>query len=101
MSIESAKAFYEKVTTEEAFRSQVESYPIEERGTFLQAAGYSFTQEEWETVTAEILEISSTEELNEAELQAIAGGIQFKLIGPIALYGIFPAYGLPPETELY
>ncbi|MBD2511521.1 Nif11-like leader peptide family natural product precursor [Nostoc muscorum FACHB-395] len=87
MSIESAKAFYQRVTTDEHFRTEVESSPIEERGTFLQAAGYSFTQREWETASAEILETTSIDgELNEAQLEAIAGGR-----GSIALYG------LPPE----
>jgi predicted ribosomally synthesized peptide with nif11-like leader len=96
MSIESAKDFYQRVTTDEDFRTQVESYPIEERGTFLQAAGYAFTEEEWETTTGEMLEANSTEELDEAELEAIAGGIKKSWYpGPIALYGIFPA---PYET---
>ncbi|MBC1223654.1 Nif11-like leader peptide family natural product precursor [Nostoc sp. UCD121] len=84
MSIESAKAFYQRVTTDENFRTQVESSPIEERGTFLQAAGYSFTQREWEAASAEILETTSIDgELNEAQLEAIAGGRT-----PMALYGI-------------
>ncbi|WP_392533422.1 Nif11-like leader peptide family natural product precursor [Nostoc sp. C117] len=96
MSIESAKAFYQRVTTDEAFRTQVESYPIEERGTFLQAEGYAFTEEEWETTSAEMLEANSTEELDEAELEAIAGGIQKSCYpGPVALYGIFP---IPYDT---
>ncbi|MHC5771344.1 MAG: Nif11-like leader peptide family natural product precursor [Nostoc sp.] len=65
MSIESAKAFYQRVTTDENFRTQVESSPIEERGVLLQAAGYSFTQREWEAASAEILETTSIdEELN-------------------------------------
>ncbi|MHC5861238.1 Nif11-like leader peptide family RiPP precursor [Nostoc sp.] len=75
MSIENAKAFYQRVTTDEDFRTQVEISPIEERGTFLQAAGYYFTQTEWEAASAEILETTSIDrELNEAQLEAIAGG---------------------------
>ncbi|MHC5610576.1 MAG: Nif11-like leader peptide family RiPP precursor [Nostoc sp.] len=90
MSIESAKTFYQRVTTDEAFRTQVESYSIEERGFFLHAAGYDFIEEEWETTTAEMLEANSTEELNEAELEAIAGGIKICHRGPIPMYGLFP-----------
>ncbi|WP_392533430.1 Nif11-like leader peptide family RiPP precursor [Nostoc sp. C117] len=89
MSTESAKAFYQRVTTDTAFRSQIESSPIEERGTLLQAAGYYFTQIEWEAASAEILETTSIDgELNEAQLEAIAGGRIF-----------MPLYGLP--TEFY
>ncbi|ACC81516.1 Nif11-like leader peptide family natural product precursor [Nostoc punctiforme] len=89
MSIESAKAFYQRVTTDEDFCTQVESSPIEERGTFLQAAGYYFTQREWEAASAEISETTSIGgELNEAQLEAIAGGR-----ASIAMYGL--------PTELY
>ncbi len=91
MSIESAKTFYQRVTTDEAFRTQIESYPTEERATVLREAGYDFTQEEWEAASAEILQTTSSEgELNEAQLEAIAGGVK-----AIALYGL-PAYGLFP-----
>jgi predicted ribosomally synthesized peptide with nif11-like leader len=84
MSIESAKAFYQRVTTDGAFRTQVESSPIEERGTFLQGAGYYFTQIEWETASAEILETTSIDgELDEVQLEAIAGGRT-----SVTLYGL-------------
>lgn len=95
MSIESAKAFYQRITTDPAFRAQIESYSSEERISFLQGTGYNFTEEEWETATAEILETSSPdEELNEAELAAIAGGtktihwIKGVFPGVVALYGV-------------
>lgn len=102
MSIESAKAFYQRVTTEPSFRAQIESYSGEERITFLQGLGYNFTQEEWEAATAEILETASIdEELNEIELEAVAGGttnwIKAIFPGVIALYGvIYPK----PDTHI-
>lgn len=40
MSIESAEAFYQRIRTDEAFRTQIESYPLEEHATILQAASH-------------------------------------------------------------
>lgn len=102
MSIESAKEFYNRVATDPSLRAQIESSSSEERITLLQGLGYNFTQEEWEAATAEILETASIdEELNEIELEAVAGGITNWIRGifpgVIALYGvIYPK----PETYL-
>ncbi len=53
MSIESAQALYSRLTTDEAFRTQLEQAASkEERQQILQAAGYQFNQEEWEVVLA-------------------------------------------------
>ncbi len=68
MSIESAKAFAEIMTTDEAFRTQLQQASSDEEcQALVQAAGYSFTQEEWETIRSE---------LNEQQLEAVAGGVQ-------------------------
>jgi predicted ribosomally synthesized peptide with nif11-like leader len=68
MSIESAKAFAERMTTDDAFRTQLqEASSDEERQVLIQVAGYKFTQEEWETIRSE---------LNEQQLEAVAGGVQ-------------------------
>lgn len=75
MSIESAKAFYQRVSTDLNFRAQIESYSIEERIKFLRESGYSFTEEEWKVATDENLDTTFTDgEINEAELDAVAGG---------------------------
>lgn len=85
MSIESAKAFYSKMTTDEAFRTQLEMATTKEkRQQILQAVGYKFTQEEWQTAIAQIQDSNSTGiELNDTQLEAVSGGL------PI----IMPAYG--------
>ncbi|NMG07800.1 Nif11-like leader peptide family natural product precursor [Brasilonema sp. UFV-L1] len=84
MSIESASAFYQRVTTDEAFRTQLQNTASEERTAIIQAAGYDFTPEEWEAATVEILKTAETNtELNDAQLEAIAGGITM-----VALYGL-------------
>lgn len=92
MSVESASAFYQRVTTDEVFRTQLQNTASEERTAIIQAAGYNFTPEEWETATAQILETATGDrELSETDLEAIAGGI-----------AIYPKYGgpLPPDLRL-
>jgi predicted ribosomally synthesized peptide with nif11-like leader len=95
MSIESARAFYQRITTDQAFRSQLQNTPSEQRTSVIEAAGYNFTSEEWETATADILETAILEtakktdaELQEKELEAIAGG-----------FVAIPLYGLPPHLR--
>ncbi len=91
MSVESASAFYQQVTTDEAFRTQLQNTASEERTAIIQAAGYDFTPEEWEAATSHILETTETDkELNDAELEAIAGGRIF-----LPMYGL----GLPPNLR--
>jgi predicted ribosomally synthesized peptide with nif11-like leader len=66
MSIESAKAFAERITTDEAFRIQLQKASSgKEHQALVQAAGYNFTQEEWKIVMSE---------LSEQQLEAVAGG---------------------------
>ncbi len=68
MSIESAKAFMEKVATDEDFRKEVgEIATAEERMAFVTAAGFDFTKEELENVQEKM-------QLTEDELESLAGG---------------------------
>ncbi|MEH1992178.1 Nif11-like leader peptide family natural product precursor [Nostoc sp.] len=84
MSIESAKAFYSKMTTDETFRSQLEQAASkEERQQIIQAAGYNFTPEEWQAATAQIQESKADSELSEAQLKAVSGGVAAQ-----AMYGV-------------
>lgn len=96
MSLESAKAFYVKLATDAAFRSQFENTAeVDERRKFLQATDYDFMQEEFEAVTAQILESESVDselsELNEEKLAAVVGGAVSSMLDvyqPIrAIYG--------------
>jgi predicted ribosomally synthesized peptide with nif11-like leader len=76
MSIESAKAFYSRMTTDETFRSQLEQAASkEERQQIIQTAGYNFTPEEWKAATAQIQESKADSELSEAQLEAVSGGV--------------------------
>jgi len=90
MSVDNAKKFYLKITTDEAFRTQLQNTASEERTTIIQAAGYEFTPEEWEVAAAQILE-NANRELDDAELEAVAGGTPI-FLGP----SMHMAYGVPP-----
>jgi predicted ribosomally synthesized peptide with nif11-like leader len=66
MSIELAKAYLERVKTDEAFAKKVNSFEDKvARRDFVLQAGYTFTKEEIEEVSSE---------LNEKDLDAVAGG---------------------------
>ncbi|BDA75136.1 protein of unknown function nitrogen fixation [Rivularia sp. IAM M-261] len=94
MSIENVNAFYERLANDEVFRTQMQSAKSkDESNTILSDNGYEFTQEEFEEVTANLLESTKDDanlrDLNEKELEAVFGGA-IKLINfpfPVLLYG--------------
>ena len=66
MSIESAKAFFERMKNDENFRNSVgEIGSAKERLEYVKKAGFDFTMEEIATLK---------EELSDIELDGIAGG---------------------------
>jgi predicted ribosomally synthesized peptide with nif11-like leader len=95
MSIENAKAFYERMSTDEAFRNQYQNATTDdERRQFLMVAGYDFTSEEWQTAVAEISK-SSDGELSNAELESVSGGILPGGCIPSKRPPVRPLYGAP------
>ncbi len=94
MSIESAKLFYLKVSTDEKFRNQLEQVSTEERSLILQEAGYGFTIEEWETAKEQILSASDSDEreLSDAELTEVSGGFipAYGVVSPFFPGGLGP-----------
>ncbi|MBP5973911.1 Nif11-like leader peptide family natural product precursor [Brasilonema sp. CT11] len=108
MSLENVKAFYERLGTDEAFRTQVQGANTkDECSQTVKSAGYDFTQEEFEEYTAELLELSADEdelaELDEKELATIFGGTT-----AVPMYGVIvrpepqPLYGVvmqPPQPQ--
>lgn len=83
MSIENAKAFYERMVGDEAFRTHYQNATSDEqRRQILLAENYDFIPEEWQTASAEIAK-SSQGEVSDAELEAVSGGF------------IVPVYGVP------
>ena len=66
MSIESAKAFLERVENDENFRNSVgEITTTEQRMKFVKGAGFDFTKEEINSIKAE---------LSDEDLDKVAGG---------------------------
>ncbi len=69
MSIESAKAFMERVLNDEDFRKEVgEIGTAEERMEFVTAAGFDFTKDELKNVQEKM-------QLTDEELGRLSGGI--------------------------
>ncbi len=66
MSIESAKAFVEKLKIDEEWRKKLDAVETnEERFAMAKAAGFDFTEDEFRNVTSE---------LDDEELSSVAGG---------------------------
>lgn len=99
MSIESAKAFYERMLTDEAFRTQHQNAESDnERREVVLAAGYDFTPEEWETALAQI-SASSDSEISDAELSAVSGGTERPPTDGF-ICGTPPSPGWPPKEPI-
>ncbi|MEH2179229.1 Nif11-like leader peptide family RiPP precursor [Nostoc sp.] len=74
MSVESARAFYERIATDKVFQKQLQNaVSDEQRLEIVLTAGYSFTQKEWSATLAQISK--SDDSISDAELDAIAGGV--------------------------
>jgi predicted ribosomally synthesized peptide with nif11-like leader len=86
MSVESANAFYQKIVSDEAFGEQYRNVASnEEFDQLVSAEGYDFTLEEWQTVIDRESQQPSDDELSEAELTEVSGGL--------GLGGVATAYG--------
>jgi predicted ribosomally synthesized peptide with nif11-like leader len=82
MSLANVKAFYQRLANDETFRSQIQSVKSkEECSQIVRAAGYNFTQQEYEDYTAQLLESDPADnelkDLSEQELEAVFGGTIF------------------------
>lgn len=87
MSLENVKAFYEKLSTDEAFRAQIQGVKNKnECSQIVKDAGYNFTQEEFKDFTSKLLELSSDDEeirdLDQKELAAVLGGLYKTIVPP-------------------
>ena len=72
MSIESAKAFLERVQNDEDFRKELEAQTSkDERMKFAKAQGFDFTKEEIESLTSE---------LSDEEMDGVSGGSWIKVV---------------------
>ncbi|TRU85125.1 MAG: Nif11-like leader peptide family natural product precursor [Microcystis novacekii Mn_MB_F_20050700_S1] len=99
MALEQVHAFYQKVASDESFRSRIQSVNSkEECSEIVKAAGFDFTPQEFEEYTARLLESDRPDEeikdLSEEDLAAVAGGF----IGGFPK--LYLMYGLPPNRDL-
>ncbi len=97
MALEQVHAFYQKVASDESFRSRIQSVTSkEECSEIVKAAGFDFTSQEFEEYTARLLESDRPDEeiqdLSEEDLAAVAGGF-------IGGFRVRPMYGLPPNRR--
>ncbi|MBW4625168.1 MAG: Nif11-like leader peptide family RiPP precursor [Brasilonema octagenarum HA4186-MV1] len=104
MSLENVKAFYQRLGTDEAFRTQVQGANTkDECSQTVKSAGYDFTQEELKEYTAELLELSADEdelaELDEKELVTIFGGIAARSELWLPTPSFLPLYGVVVRLE--
>ncbi|MCP4293429.1 MAG: Nif11-like leader peptide family natural product precursor [bacterium] len=68
MSIETAKAFVERMKNDENFRKECnEKSSVEDRMKFIKEQGFDFTNEELETVREKL-------QLTDEELETLSGG---------------------------
>jgi len=97
MALEQVHAFYQKIASDESFRSQIQSVNSkEECSEIVKTAGFDFTPQEFEEYTAQLLESDRPDEeikdLSEEDLAAVAGGF---ISGSL----VRPMYGLPPNRK--
>ncbi len=104
MSLEHVKSFYERLATDEDFRTRIQSVQNKsECSEIVQSAGYDFTQEELEDYTLQVLEANGTDsefdDVDEDELSGVFGGLKY-IDPPVqALYGIVIGDPLPPPID--
>lgn len=99
MSLQDVRLFYERMASDSEFRTLMQSVNSkEECSKQVKAAGFYFTQDEFETYTKQLLESNFSEgelkDLDEKELESVVGGLAHLYRPPIVqLYGvIWPEY---------
>lgn len=109
MSRENVKAFYARLASDEAFRTQIQGVKSKaECSQIVKSAGYEFTSEEYEEYTAQLLELNASDnelqDLDEKELEAVFGGAS-SILGiyqPIHQeYGVVELPVKPPFTAKF
>jgi predicted ribosomally synthesized peptide with nif11-like leader len=72
MSSESAAALYERLTSDEGFRSQIQAATTkEEKRRIVAEAGYEVTDEDMSTIR----KLAGVSELSDEDLEKVAGGV--------------------------
>jgi predicted ribosomally synthesized peptide with nif11-like leader len=98
MSIEQVKAFYKRLSSDKAFYKKLQQTANKaECKQVVKFAGYSFTDQEFEAYTAQILNAQTSdnqiEYVDEKELEAVLGGVSPFVQASIPM----PPYGHSPD----
>jgi predicted ribosomally synthesized peptide with nif11-like leader len=98
MAIEQVKAFYARLSSDAAFYKQLQLTANKaECREVVRLAGYSFTDNEFEEYTAQLLRTNNSnnqlELVEERELEKVLGGASAFIQDPIPM----PPYGHSPE----
>ncbi len=90
MSLNNVELFYDRLSNDEVFSAQLQGISKEDCRRIVKAAGYDFTQQEFEDYTAQMLDNQELQSVDERELEAIVGGIKGFIGKPIVrpLYGV-------------
>ncbi|NJO93528.1 MAG: Nif11-like leader peptide family natural product precursor [Hydrococcus sp. RM1_1_31] len=91
--LDKVKEFLVRLFKDQAFRDRLTNSSVEERNQYLESDGYSFTKEEFEAATLEVIESKERgefNELSEEELTAVVGGY----VGETSKV-LLPMYGVP------
>jgi predicted ribosomally synthesized peptide with nif11-like leader len=97
MSLKNVELFYKRLSIDKVFSAKIQGVSKEECRQIVQAAGYDFTQQEFEDYTAKMLKEQEMQSADEKELEAIVGGINGFIIKPI----VRPLYGvITPPNDL-
>lgn len=95
--LETVKEFIIRLVKDENFRTQLQAHAITNTQELFQAAGYRFSQEEFETATLQLLDLKERDELHElteAELVGAVGGILRRRPRPTQPPTVQPMYGV-------
>lgn len=98
MSLEQVKGFYQRLATDEAFRTQLKTTQSKaECRQVVKDAGYDFTTQEFEEYTSQMLELKANDvllqDIHEKDLEVVLGGAYSFIYGwePLPPYGHSPA----------
>jgi predicted ribosomally synthesized peptide with nif11-like leader len=91
MSIKNVELFYKRLSTDKVFSSHIQEANKEEFSRVVKAAGYDFTQQEFEDYTADLLDGDLSKnvlgEIGERELEAVQGGFMTNNSSSVQIYG--------------
>jgi predicted ribosomally synthesized peptide with nif11-like leader len=101
--LEKVKELLVRLVKDRDFRDRLANSSVDERNQYLEADGYNFTKEEFETATLEVIESQERGEFNDLsdeELTAVVGGYvggTDKVVLP--MYGVpwWPICNYPPK----